>query len=129
MCLSNNLQKFCISAPYRGKISCSLEDSSEIPSFHRTLTPPKGDIGGYPIPQYRKKNWQIPKNRVENRRNTDTIFMIGNAYSKFYPSHMFVYLKHLCTSNQPQPLRGNVRLPRTDQKIEKDALLISFIID
>ena len=22
--------------------------------------------GGYPIPQYRKKNWQIPKYRVEN---------------------------------------------------------------
>ena len=34
----------------------------------------EGDIGGYPIPQYRKKNWQIPKYRVENRRNTDTAF-------------------------------------------------------
>ena len=30
----------------------------------------EGDIGGYPIPQYRQKNWEIPKCRVKNRRNT-----------------------------------------------------------
>ena len=30
-------------------------------------------------------------------------------------SRVFVYLKHLCTSNQPQPLRGNVRRPRIDR--------------
>ena len=94
---------------------CSIPSEN----FHRTLTPPQGDIGGYPIPQYRKKNWQIMKYRVENRQNTDTIFMIGNAYLKFYPSRVFVCLKHLCTSNQPQPLRGNVRLPRTDQNDQK----------
>ena len=41
-----------------------------------------GDLGGYPIPQYRKKNWQIPKYRVENRRNTDTAIMIVHAYLK-----------------------------------------------
>ena len=41
----------------------------------------EGDIRGYPIPQHRKKNWQIPKYRVENRRNTDTAFMIGHAVS------------------------------------------------
>ena len=41
----------------------------------------EGDIRGYPIPQYHKKNWQIPKYRVENRRNTDTAFMIGHAVS------------------------------------------------
>ena len=40
----------------------------------------EGDIGGQPIPQYRTKNWQIPKYRVENGRNTDTAFMIGDAY-------------------------------------------------
>ena len=34
----------------------------------------EGDIGGYPIPQYRKKKWQIPKYRVENRLNTDTAY-------------------------------------------------------
>ena len=55
----------------------------------------EGDIGGYPVPGYRKKNWQIPKFRVENRRNTDTAFMIGHAYLKLYPSHVFVYLKHV----------------------------------
>ena len=41
----------------------------------------EGDIRGYPIPQHRKKNWQIPKYRVGNRRNTDTAFMIGHAVS------------------------------------------------
>ena len=34
----------------------------------------EGDIGGYPIPQYRKRKWQIPKCRVENRLNTDTVY-------------------------------------------------------
>ena len=62
--------------------------------------------------QYRKKNWQIPKYRVKNRRNTDTAFIFGHAYLKVYPSRVFVYLKHLRTSNQPKPLQGNVRRPR-----------------
>ena len=29
---------------------------------------------GYPIPQYRKKKWQKPKSRVENRPITDTAY-------------------------------------------------------
>ena len=40
----------------------------------------EGDIGGYPIQQY----------RVENQRNTDTAFMIGHAYLTLYPSYVFV---------------------------------------
>ena len=44
----------------------------------------------YPIPQYLKKNWQILKYRVENRRNTDITFMIGHAYLKLYSSPMFI---------------------------------------
>ena len=48
-------------------------------------------IGGYPILQCRKKNWQIPKYRVENRRNTETVFMIGHAYVKLCLFRMFVY--------------------------------------
>ena len=51
----------------------------------------EGDIEGYPIPQYRKKNWQIPKYRVENRPNTDTAFMIGHAYLTLYPSRIDWY--------------------------------------
>ena len=31
-----------------------------------------------------------------------------------YLSHVFVYLKHVCTSNQPQPLQENRRRPRRD---------------
>ena len=63
--------------------------------------PPKkyqteGDIGGYPIPQYRKKIFQIPKYRVENTRNTNTQFMIGHVFLKLYPSRVFVYLKRVC---------------------------------
>ena len=57
----------------------------------------------------------MPKYRVENQQNTDTTFMIGNTCLKFYPSRVFVYLKHLCTSNQPQPLQENVRRPQIDQ--------------
>ena len=34
-----------------------------------------GGEGGYRILQYRKKNRQIPKYRVKNRRNTDTAVM------------------------------------------------------
>ena len=51
--------------------------------------------GGVPIPQYRKKNWQIPKYRVKNRRNTDTAFIFDHAYLKLYLSRVFVYLKYL----------------------------------
>ena len=69
----------------------------------------EGDIGGYPILQYRKKNWQIPKYRVENWWNTDTVFVMGHAYLKLYPSRMLFYLKNVNTKNQPQPLRENAR--------------------
>ena len=75
----------------------------------------EGEIEGYPKSQYSKKNWQIPKYRVYNRPNTETAFMVSYAYLKLYPSRVFVYLKHLCTSNQPQPLRGNVRRPRINR--------------
>ena len=34
----------------------------------------EGDIGGYPIPQYRKKKWKIPKYRVQNRLNTCLLY-------------------------------------------------------
>ena len=74
----------------------------------------EGDIGGYPIPQYCEKNWQIPKYRVENRRNTDTAFMIGHAYLTLYPSRV-VYLRHVFTRNQPQPSWENMRRSRIDR--------------
>ena len=79
--------------------------------------------------QYHKKNWQIPKYRVKNRRNTDTAFIFGHAYLKVYPFRVFVYLKHLCTSNQPQPLRGNVRRPRIDRYNDRKGCPTNFIID
>ena len=47
------------------------------------------------ISQYHKKNWQIPKYRVQNRRNPDTAVMIAHAYLKLYPSRVFVYQKHV----------------------------------
>ena len=50
--------------------------------------------------QYRKKNWQTPKNRVENRRNTNTAFMIGHAYVKVYPSRMFVSMSQASMHQQ-----------------------------
>ena len=42
----------------------------------------EGDIGGYQIPQYRKKKWQIPKYRVENRLNTDTAYF-NHIHNRF----------------------------------------------
>ena len=41
-----------------------------------------GEIGGYPIPQYRTKKWQIPKYRVENRLNTDTVYF-NHLFNRF----------------------------------------------
>ena len=63
-----------------------LQRDTTVKSFHA-----EGDIGGYPIPQYRKKKCQIPKYPVENRLNTDT------AYLWVLPSSAFNYLRHLCT--------------------------------
>ena len=40
---------------------------------------------------------------------------------QLWPSHLFVYLKHECTSNQPQPLRENARRPQIDQYNDKKA--------
>ena len=68
----------------------------------------EGDIGGYPILQYPKKNRQIPKYGVKNRRNTNTAFMIRHDYLKLNPPCVFVYLKHVYTRNQPQLSRENV---------------------
>ena len=42
----------------------------------------EGDIGGYPIPKYRRKKWQIPKYCVENRLNTDTVYF-NHIYNRF----------------------------------------------
>ena len=83
--------------------------------------PMEGDIGGYLIPPYRTKNLQIPKYRVENLRNTDTAFMIGDAYLTLYPSRVFFYLKHVYTRNQPQPSRENVRRSRIDRYNDRKA--------
>ena len=48
----------------------------------RRLSLVEGDIGGYPIPQYPKKKWQIPKYRDENRLNTDTVQFSANFHWK-----------------------------------------------
>ena len=58
----------------------------------------EGDIGGYPIPQYREKKWQIPKYRVENRLNTDTAYF-NHIYNRLrtlwlLPSSAFNYLSY-----------------------------------
>ena len=79
------------------------------------------DIGRYQIPQYCKKNLQILKFCVKNWWNIDTVFMMGHAYLKLYPSRVFVYLKHVNARNQPQPLRENVRRRRVDQDNDQKA--------
>ena len=50
----------------------------------------EGTFGGNQYRNTVRKNWQlIPKYRVENRRNTDTAFMIGHAFLTLYPSRPF----------------------------------------
>ena len=50
----------------------------------------EGTLGGNQYRNTVRKNWQlIPKYRVENRRNTDTAFMIGHAFLTLYPSRLF----------------------------------------
>ena len=50
----------------------------------------EGTLGGNQYRNTVRKNWQlIPKYRVENRRNTDTPFMIGHAFLTLYPSRLF----------------------------------------
>ena len=65
------------------------------------------------IPYEKLANTEI---RVENGRNTDTAFMIGDAYLTLIhlASFFFFNLKHVHTRNQPQPSRENVRRSRTD---------------
>ena len=86
----------------------------------------EGTLGGT---QYRNIIGKIDKYRVKNRRNTDTAFIFGHAYLKLYPSRVFVHLKDLWTSNQPQPLRGNVRRPRIDRYNDRKGCPTNFIID
>ena len=50
--------------------------------FSRVVNYIEGDIGGYPIPQYCKNNWQVPKYHVLNQRNTNTAFMIDHVCLK-----------------------------------------------
>ena len=55
--------------------------------------------------------------------------MIGHAYLKLYPSRSFVYVKHLHTSNQPQPLRENFSSRRQiDRNNDQKAFPTNFII-
>ena len=55
----------------------------------------EADIGGTQYCNSVRKIGKYLKYRVENRRNTDTAFMIGHAYLKLYPSRVSVYLKHV----------------------------------
>ena len=104
----------------------SKKRSRELDTVH--VLQQEGDIGGYPIPQYRTKNWQIPKYRVENGRNTDTAFTIGVSIWFFF--YHYFYLKHAYARNQPQPSRENVRRSGIDRYNDRkarslDVLLIS----
>ena len=74
------------------QLSCLSNVTASLSLFQNECPHKDGDIGGYPIPQYRKKNRQIPKYRVRNRGNTDTAFVIGHVYLKLYPFRLFVYL-------------------------------------
>ena len=62
---------------------------------------------------------------------TQATFMIGHVYLKLYPYHVFVYLKHLCTRNQPQTSRENVTGPWSVQRSKSPVIGCpsNFVID
>ena len=67
----------------------------------------EGHIRGYPIPQYRTKNWQIPKYRVENRPNTDChmlafIFLFGTIFKRLAPIYHVCYTATALSANSPR---------------------------
>ena len=72
----------------------------------------EGGIGGYPIPQYRKKNWQLPKYRVKIDE---------------------IPIPHLACmhQNQPQTLRENVRRPSSVERSKSTVIGCpsNFVID
>ena len=88
----------------------------------------EGDIGGYPIPQYRKKNSQIPKYRVENRRNLEYCIYDWSRLLNVVSISCVFYLKHVYTRNQPQPSRENGK-SRIDRYNDRKARLLNFIIE
>ena len=53
--------------------------------------------GGYPIRQYRTKNWQIPKYLVENGRNTDTASFLRECMPG---GHSLISPRRLCAAEQ-----------------------------
>ena len=83
------------------RLHITFGKSSDIESNNKKCLLNEGDIGGgggYPIPQNRKKKWQIPKHRFENRPNTVPhiliTFITGSAYLWLLPSSAFNYLRH-----------------------------------
>jgi len=58
------------------------EDWNTTTQHHIFIIINERDIGGHTQYQYREKNWQISKYRVENQWNTDTAFMTSHAYLK-----------------------------------------------
>ena len=68
-----------------GTNSGNSDEEAHVDLLHQSnvaLLFEEGDIGGYPVPQYRKKKWQIPKYLVENRLNTDTAYF-NHIYNRF----------------------------------------------
>ena len=58
-------------------------------------------------------------------------FVNGHVYFKLYLSRVFVYLKHVCTGNQPLTLRENVRRPWSVQRPKSPVIrcTANFVID
>ena len=85
-----------------------------------------GHWRGYPIPQYRKKSWQIPKYRVKNRRNTDTAFIFGHVYlSCIHIACLFISSIYAPAINLSHCEETCDDLELIGTTIEKDALPIS----
>ena len=101
--------------------SADLKKGDEVGEQHHAR---RGEaFGGYPIPQEKLANTKIPC-----QKSTKCQYRISfrSRLLEVYPSRVFVHLKHLCTSNQPQPLWGNVRWPRIQSVQQSKRTLYQF---
>lgn len=64
----------------------------------------EGDIGGYPKKLANTEIYTMSKLTKNWYHIYDQSCLL-----KFHSSRIFVYLKYVCTCNQPQPLRENMR--------------------
>ena len=68
----------------------------------------------YPIPQFRIKNWQIPKYRVQKQLNTETEI---NMFYIFFPMLLCARGLPLLVQQTVEPVKSDLA-PRSEQSFQ-----------